>query len=831
MTPFRDWSIRRKLTGLFVAMACITAFAVLVPIGVFDLLGLRQAMARDLGTLADVLARNSTAALTFRDPEAAHDVLRALRAEPGVTAACIYTPDGKPFARYAREGNNHEFVPPLAQGPATRFEGSRLFLFRNIVLDHEIVGTIYVESDLERLNDRLRGYSIAFVLTLFLTLILALALASRFQRPISRPLLHLVKTAETISLAGDYSVRANLPNRDEFGALVTAFNGMLEQIESRDQTLLRHREQLEKEVADRTAELLAANAHLRRAEEKYRAIFEDAVVGIFQITPEGRPLAVNRALAQMHAFDTPEQLMADVSDVAADLFVDPSRMHEFRRMLANNGVVRGAEVQVYRKDRTKKWVLVSMRAVRDQDGAIALLEGTVEDITDRKLAEERVQFLAYYDALTGLPNRALLQDRLETALAGARRRNERVALLFLDLDRFKVINDSLGHSVGDLLLQEVAARLRKCARNQDTVARIGGDEFLIALTALKDTPDAAVAAERIMEAMAPEFVIQGRSFAITCSVGISIYPAHGTDAETLIKNADAAMYSAKESGRNAFRFFTDDMNSQAVERLTLEHSLRGALERNELFLVYQPQISVASGKITGFEALLRWHHPELGLVRPDRFINVAENSGLIMPIGEWVLRTACTTAREWQRQGLPATPMAVNVSAVQFRHENFRELVRKVLRETGLAPDYLELELTESVLLSSADVTLPVLQELKTMGVRLAIDDFGTGYSSLSYLRQFPVSKLKIDRSFVQDVALNPDDAAITAAIISMARSLNLKVIAEGVEDEAQMSFLRQHHCDEIQGYYFSKPLVVEEAAAKLRGTVQSLAAHHGIKQ
>ena len=291
-----------------------------------------------------------------------------------------------------------------------------------------------------------------------------------------------------------------------------------------------------------------------------------------------------------------------------------------------------------------------------------------------------------------------------------------------------------------------------------------------------------------------------------------------TDGETLIKNADAAMYCAKESGRNNFQFFTKDMNAQVVERLTLENSLRLALDKKELFLVYQPQMDIGTGKITGLEALLRWQHPELGLVPPDKFIRIAENSGLIMPIGEWVLRTACSQARKWQDEGLPAVSVAVNVSAVQFRQEDFCELIRRVLHETGLAPQYLELELTESLLLANADVMLSVLEELNAMGLTLAIDDFGTGYSSFSYLKHFRVSKLKIDRSFIRDVAVNPDDAAITTAIISMAKSLNLKVIAEGVEDEAQMSFLRAHQCDEIQGYYFSKPLAVDKVADKLRG-------------
>jgi diguanylate cyclase (GGDEF)-like protein/PAS domain S-box-containing protein len=439
------------------------------------------------------------------------------------------------------------------------------------------------------------------------------------------------------------------------------------------------------------------------------------------------------------------------------------------------------------------------------------------DITDRKVAEQRVQYLAYYDALTGLPNRTLLQDRLAKTLAGARRQKDKVALLFLDLDGFKNINDSLGHAVGDLLLQEIGERLKTWGREQDTVARLGGDEFLIMLTDVKDVPDVAVAAERLMDAMTAAFVVQGHSLNIGCCIGISIFPDHGADGETLIRRADAAMYSAKEYGRNHFRFFTEDMNTQVVERLTLENSLRLALENGELFLVYQPQMDIATGRIIGLEALLRWQHPDLGLVPPDKFIGIAENSGLIVPIGEWVLRTACSQAKKWQEEGLPAVTIAVNVSAIQFRQEGFCGLIRRVLHETGLAPQFLELELTESLLLANADLMLSVIQGLRAMGVTLAIDDFGTGYSSFAYLRQFRVGKLKIDRLFIRDVAVNPDDAAITAAIISMAKSLRLKVIAEGVENEAQMTFLREHRCDEIQGYYFSKPLAVDKVADKLR--------------
>jgi len=441
-----------------------------------------------------------------------------------------------------------------------------------------------------------------------------------------------------------------------------------------------------------------------------------------------------------------------------------------------------------------------------------------QDITQRKTAEKQIQFLAYYDALTGLPNRTLLQDRLSKALASARRQKDKVALLFFDLDGFKNVNDSFGHSSGDLVLQDVAKRLKKRTREQDTVARIGGDEFLIVLTNVKDIADAAVAAKRLMDTLSVKFVVQGHSLGISCSVGISIFPEHGMDVETLLKHADAAMYSVKENGRNNFQFFAEEMTAQAVERLTLENSLRPALDNNQLFLVYQPQMDIATGKIIGLEALLRWQHPELGLVPPDKFIRIAENSGLILRIGEWVLRTACSQTRKWQDEGFFAVRVAVNVSAVQFRQPDFCASVGRILHETGLAPQYLELELTESLLLNSADVTLSVIQELCALGVTLAIDDFGTGYSNFGYLRQFRVSKLKIDRSFVRDVAVNPDDAAIATAIISMAKSLSLKVIAEGVENEAQMSFLRAHLCDEIQGYYFSKPLTVDKVADKLRG-------------
>ena len=554
----------------------------------------------------------------------------------------------------------------------------------------------------------------------------------------------------------------------------------------------------------------------QRSEQELRLTqfsVEHASDAVFWVDPHGRFMYANQAGCRSLGYSREELLSLSVSDV------DPLVPQEAWGPLWEKIKIRGS-ITFEAQHRTKQGHSFPVEVTANYlefDGREYSFS-FVRDITQRKADAERIKFLAYSDALTGLPNRRLLQDRLNQAIAAARRRGHKVALLFLDLDRFKNINDLLGNSAADLLLQEVAHRLEACGREQDTIARVGGDEFLIVLTGLKDATDAAVAAERLMNAVGGEYSIHGYALQLTCSLGISIFPEQGTDAETLIKNADAAMFSVKESGRNGFRFFTQAIDAQAMERLTLENSLRLALAKEELFLVYQPQMDLATGRIIGLEALLRWQHPEFGLVPPDKFISIAENSGLIVPIGEWVLRVACAQARKWQEGGLPAVKLAVNVSAVQFRRPGFSKSVKRLLHETGLAPQYLELELTESLLLVNAEANLSVIQELNALGLSLAIDDFGTGYSNFGYLKQFRVTRLKIDGSFIRDLAVNTDDAAITAAIISMAKSLRLKVIAECVEDEAQMSFLRAHHCDEIQGFYFSKPLPADEVADKLRG-------------
>ncbi|HXS77997.1 MAG TPA: EAL domain-containing protein [Terracidiphilus sp.] len=555
-------------------------------------------------------------------------------------------------------------------------------------------------------------------------------------------------------------------------------------------------------------ERLAMEATVRDAEENYRTIFENAIIGIFRATPDGRPITVNRALAQIHGYDSTDELLAAVSNASAELFVNPDDMVTLVAGAAAGRTAQGAEVEVYTKTRARRWIRVNCQAVYGTDGKLKYVDGTTEDITDRKLAEERVETLAYYDPLTGLPNRSLLHDRLTQALARAQRTKTKVAALFIDLDRFKFINDSLGHTIGDLLLRKIADRLAKCVRKKDTVARIGGDEFVIVMGDVSATGDVEVVAARVLEELSSTFLIEEYSLHTSCSIGISLYPENGCDRETLIRYADQAMYAAKENGRSAYRFFSAELNDEIQRRTSVESDLRKALERNEFFLMYQPQMIIESGELAGFEVLLRWQHPEKGLVPPDQFIEIAENTGLILPIGEWVLRSACNQAKRWVDMGLLRVPVAVNISAVQFGQDSFCDQIARVLKDTGLPAELLELELTESLLLSNRDFMLSVLRQLRQMGIGLAIDDFGTGYSSLSYLRQFHVQKLKIDRSFIRELTIDADDAAITAAIIDMGKNLNLRVIAEGVEDTSQLEFLRDHRCDEIQGYLFSKPLV-----------------------
>jgi len=465
----------------------------------------------------------------------------------------------------------------------------------------------------------------------------------------------------------------------------------------------------------------------------------------------------------------------------------------------------------------ERYIMFSAAPIRNGKGQLLAAIETLEDITERKRYEEQLEYQANHDDLTSLPNRNLLTDRIQQAILMSRRSRNEVAVFFVDLDNFKFINDSLGHDVGDRILKIIAERLTGCVRSGDTVARQGGDEFILVISNQSASDQANIIANKVLKLISQPFRIDEHELVITCSIGISIFPRDGEDVQTLIKNADVAMYRSKAQGRNTFQFFTAEMNARSFERMTMEKHLRRALEHDEFLVYYQPKVNLNTGRITSMEALIRWHHPEMGMVSPASFIPLAEETGLIESIGEWVLKTSCVQNKAWQDAGLPALTVAVNLSGRQFWQQNVVDLIDQILLESGLNPRYLELEITESLVMQDAERVTATLNMLKGMGVSLAMDDFGTGYSSLGYLARFPFDKLKIDQSFIRDITSNPSNAAIATTVIAMAHSLHLKVIAEGVETEGQLNYLRQHGCDEIQGYYFSRPVTPQAFEQLLR--------------
>ncbi len=554
-------------------------------------------------------------------------------------------------------------------------------------------------------------------------------------------------------------------------------------------------------AADKLVEELEQdNRNLINEKNKYKTIFEHLPIAVILLDAQNKVSNINQAASVLF----PEASQAIISGRPAkgksflwlheeiEEFVKSNDNHSrFERTFVIGSQPKHFDVRLVRLfDVAERFY-----------GSIAILY----DITERKTAEEAIWHQAYHDSLTGLPNRILFKDRLNTALAQATRESHKLAVMFLDLDRFKNINDTLGHASGDKFLQSIAIRLTKCIRSSDTVARLGGDEFTLLLPHIHSEEDAFKIAQKIIDNFKEPWIVGGHEFYISPSIGISTFPNDGEDAETLMKHADTAMYRAKEQGNN-YQLYSPMMNEKAFERLEMEAALRKALERQEFVVFYQPQIHTETGQIIGMEALVRWKHPEQGIIPPAKFIPLAEETGLIVPIGEWVLKTACTQNRLWQTKGYPPIRVTVNLSAAQFQ-QNLPGVVHEILTTTGLAPQWLELEITESIAMQDVNFTIIILRELRELGVQIAIDDFGTGYSSLSYLKRFPSHTLKIDKSFVKDIAHNVDDSSIATAIIAMAQNLNLKVIAEGVETMEQFNFLKQQKCDEIQGYLFSKPV------------------------
>lgn len=656
--------------------------------------GAKKEVLQHLATQAQIIGANTTAALSFDDRRAAEQTLQALRAEPSVVAAAIYTPEGRLFASYQRAGVRGQPPAHLICTQTAWAGDGRLEVVQDIVFQGDTIGRACLLADQSGFHMLLKRHASAIGLVVLLSSLIALAISPRLQRTISGPILHLAHAARTVSRNRDYSLRVARSSHDEIGILVDAFNEMLTQIQDRDRKLEKQRDDLEVLVSTRTADLQRASEQLR---------------------------------------------------------------HQ-----------------------------------------------------------------AYYDILTNLANRSLFFERLTQSVLHAQQHGQALAVLFLDLDHFKVVNDSLGHVVGDELLKNVAERLLKCARDQDTVARQGGDEFTLLLCSDISAEDVVRVADRLINALEQPFHCQGRKLHITASIGAALYPRDGRDAGTLMRCADAAMYRAKEQGRNNFQFYTEGLSASAQDRLTLEQGLRHALEREELFVEYQPVADAFTGEIVGAEALLRWHHPQRGRISPELFVPLLEDSGLIVPVGEWVLQRACAQLAAWRNAGLALRQIAVNFSSRQFRHQGTVEVVREALEQNRLEPERLIVEITERVLIDTTEETMATVHALSGMGVQLAIDDFGTGYASLTYLKRLPIDTLKIDRSFVQNVTSDPDDAAIVRASIAMAHSLSLRVIAEGVETEAQLAFLCQAACDEVQGYLLGRPLPPEGLEELLRNSLSA---------
>jgi diguanylate cyclase (GGDEF)-like protein/PAS domain S-box-containing protein len=555
---------------------------------------------------------------------------------------------------------------------------------------------------------------------------------------------------------------------------------------------------------------------LRESEARYASTVELAAIGIAHVDADSRFVWVNRQLCEMLGYDKEELLRLTVKDVSHP---DDANMTDEDRARLHAGKIDSLKVEkrYVRKNGMTIWVRITSALRRNDDGRPLHDISIVEDISDRKAAEARVKYLATHDELTGLPNRAVFSEMVNHAIESARRHERLCALLFIDLDRFKIVNDSLGHEAGDMLLKEMAARLSRCMRKSDVVARLGGDEFVVLLENLKDSAAAADVAKKILSALLEPVEIMGQECRVTASIGIALYPLDAHDGSSLMKRADMAMYLAKEEGKNNYQFYSSETSPMSVERLVVETLLGRALQQKELSIQYQAKVDVHSGLVKGAEALLRWWNPELGTVPPSQFIPVAEDTGLIVPIGKWVLKTACEQNVAWQRQGLPRIVMAVNLSPRQFKDPALLNDIAEVLEQTGLAPELLELEITESMIMHNVEQAAERVAAMKNLGVRLAIDDFGTGYSSLSQLKRFPIDTLKVDRSFVKDIPDNAEDKAITEAIISLGKTLGVTVVAEGVETDIQHAFLREHACDEMQGFFFSKPCHPDALAEQLK--------------
>ena len=811
-------SIRTKIAVVMTSLLAAVSVAVYLYVPARLHRQIVDAVTQKAAALTGMAAFSVAQGLHDRNQPAVAAAMAGIRSNPDLVYLMLLDERGRVFASYndliARDAGyatlrmqpvaapqqvlqgGQRYVRPAAQRIAGGLtaDGTIYQTMAPVQYRGRVVGHLYSGMSLDAAYaDAARSRAAIALVTLAAFLIGTMAVFA-LSTVITGPLQRIVETTEEIA-AGDFSKRAAVTTKDEVGHLARAFNRMVERLEEWNRTL-------ETRVAERTRELAAS-------EEQYRLLFQRNLAGAYRATEDGTLLDCNDACAQLFGYSNREDLL----QTGRIEYMHPHERDSMVRRLRDHGTITNEEIELRGRDGGPVWALENVRRIPPSGDMPAILEGILLDISDRKRAEQEIAFKAYHDPLTGLPNRALFLDRLEVALAHARRGRSTLAVLFFDLDDMKSINDTFGHATGDRVLNAVAERLVGAVRGGDTVARVGGDEFLVLLSEV-DEAEAEAIAKKILDRVSEPLTLDRDELYLTTSIGVALYPGDGENAQSLIRHADSAMYRVKEAGGHDLELSSHGVK-RSVGRLSLEEQLREGLERDELVLHYQPQVHIDRRTLSGAEALVRWQRPDGTLVSPAGFMPVCEQSGLITILGEMVLSKACRQMVEWQKVGTAPPRMGVNVSARQFYQRDFVGMVERVLSDTGLAPMRLELEITETVAMQTSQRALEMLRHFRKMGIAVAVDDFGTGQSSLSYLKRFPVDTVKIDRSFVNDLISGENDEWIITAVLMLANHLGLRTVAEGVETEEQCRFLQGHDCREIQGYLIDKPLEAEAFAAR----------------
>ncbi len=787
-------SISSKLVLLSLATSLIGLLAAITAIAAYDQYSLRAVLSEELGAMSKIIADRSGAAIVFGDSALAQNNLNTLQYRKSALLGCVYRsgtnestePLSAPILFAHFQSDTEQSCPTTAIVTAAQhiqFTNRYLEVWQPILVDNSAVGMLYLRVSLATFNTLLQHKLLAMIPVVLFAVGVAGLIGMLLSRHLLHPLLMLGKAATLVTEYDNYSIRADKFSDDEVGQVVDSFNRMLALIEHED-------------------------LRLRESEEKFRLISESSKVGIFQLDSRGQCTYANAELANITGLSIEQLLNHGWLKV---VHPDDKRhvSEQFNALIQKASPQIAIDCSLLRANGSIKWIAGDIAPLRDANHQQIGFLGTVSDISELKQAHDQLEQMAFYDILTGLANRRLFRNRLEHMLSNTQRTHHSVALILIDVDHFKNVNDSMGHDSGDTLLIVIAERLKQCVRFTDTVARLGGDEFAVILPNIPDMLTVSTIAEKILLGLSKPTLLDSEEVNVSVSMGISVSPEDTTEAEVLIKNADMALYRAKDQGRNNFTFFTAEMNTVLIAHLHLVQQLRQAIEQQAFLLHYQPQIDLNTGQLIGFEALVRWQHAERGIVSPLEFIPVAEETGLIIPLGRWILRAACQQMRALCDAKLVSNRavMAVNLSLKQFEDTQLVRHIGETLIEFGLRPAQLELELTETMIMENLETTLATMQNIKALGIGLSIDDFGTGYSSLSYLKRLPVNIIKVDRSFVMDIPDDTDDMEITAAVIAMAHKLRYKVVAEGIETEAQCKFLREAGCDYGQGYFFSRPL------------------------